>query len=138
MSKLMKTAYRIQTVILAFLICCTSSGTIASNEPQSESLDKEIEKFKKDNLGCLGLRTEKNIKFIYKNGQIKGKTKSELLKLAGAPNDSAVANGLLNYRYYFGRTCAKGIPVDSVDSCWSTFHIEISTRKVSDISYVCQ
>lgn len=123
--------------VLLFAICCSNENKIQTQEG-SDSLKIAVKNFKKDSLGCIGLRTKKSIEYIYQEGKLKGKTKSEVLSLIGTPNDSVSANGILNLRYYFKRICSNGIPVDSVEKCWSNLHVDVSSQRVSNIEFVCQ
>jgi hypothetical protein len=117
-------------------VCCSSKNASSSNEAASDSLFVAISNFKKDSLGCLGLRTKRTIEFIYSKGNIKGKSTGELLDLLGPQNDSVSANGLTSLKYYFNRGCLNGVPIDSVDRCWANFYV--STKKISNLGFVCE
>jgi hypothetical protein len=126
-------------IIFAFAIGCSNGrGQESPDSGSPDSLKMAISDFKTDSLGCLGLRSKVNIDFIFGKGEIKGKSEKELISLIGNPNDSVSANGFRNLRYYFGRACFNGTPIDSVESCWSNFRIELNSGKVSAVDFVCQ
>jgi hypothetical protein len=126
-------------IIFAFAIGCTSRrGQTLHDYGPSDSLKMAISNFKTDSLGCLGLRSKASIDFIFIDGEIKGKSEKELIGLIGNPNDSVSANGFRNLRYYFGRVCSNGVPIDSIESCWSNFRIELNSRQVLAVDFVCQ
>ena len=129
-------------LILTFsimLVCCSNyRGETASYKDGLDSLTIVISNFKIDSLGCLGLRSKNSIDFIYLNSKIEGKPERELLDLLGKPNDTISANGKLNLRYYFDSYCSNGFPIDSVEKCWSNFQIDIASRKVLGVDFVCQ
>jgi hypothetical protein len=125
-------------IVIFVIATCSSRNNGSAVETSNKNLKTALANFKADHLGCLGLRDKNSIELIYRESELKGKSRAELLEIIGSPNDTVVTNGSLNLKYYFNRVCAGGTPVDSVETCWSNFHIDQKTQKVLDVEFVCQ
>jgi hypothetical protein len=126
---------------IIFLIFCCSSKRDAQGSvsvKSDDSLAVALTNFTDDSLGCEGLRTKRGIEFLYDRAKLNGMERSELLRLIGHQNDSTVANGLLNLKFYYDRLCTNGVPIDSADRCWANIYIDLSTQKVSGIKFICE
>lgn len=127
------------SVVLFLQSCSTKNKDAATDRANPiDSLSLALSNFVDDSLGCKGLRTKQSIEYIYSRASLQGLNKVGLLKLIGHQNDSTIGNGFINLRYYYNRSCASGIPIDSVERCWANINIELSTQKVSGIQFVCE
>lgn len=101
-----------------FCSCQEKSNKVIDNE---NSKNQIINNWKKDSLGCLGLRSLDLAKKIIEDNNLLGCSKENFEDFFGAPNDLIINEEKIALIYYIEARCKNDKLVNGADKCWIQF-----------------
>ena len=130
-------------VIIIILLSCSHLQKKSNNIVKYKNytnINKILNEFKIDSLGCLGLRSKYKINLLIDSLNLRTKSKENIIEILGEPNQIITfKNNLLNQVeifYIFNTYCDEmGKPIMEYDHQWINFVISLDSNKVIDIRW---
>ena len=123
-------------ILLFFLLGCN----ILSFQERREKKRKEekiLEDWRKDSLGCLGLRNRETVAYMLYHTELKNKSKAFVLKKLGKPNFIEKDEDIETFIYYCNAAYDSNWNIiDSIGYC--SFEIDFLSNKVIDVIVFCR
>lgn len=108
------------------------------NLNQKDTIFEYTENWRKDSLGCIGLRNKQYSDSINYKIEFKDKSEKKLIKYLGN-YDKSLSNDKYKYAiYFFDTRCNNNTVIDSIDHCFLQYRIDLSTNKIIDYQNICQ
>lgn len=129
-------------ILLVFLLSCSgngnrseSSATMQPEQQMNKEIQRFIEQWKSDSLGCQKLRNKEKAEAIIDSLKLDSTNQVEFLEVFGKPNADKEREGDLILSYYFDALCADGMLVDSADYCIAEF--TFIGNRLKKRNYIC-
>jgi hypothetical protein len=130
-------------VYLVLFLSCSNSRTENQSKVRkdktvivNDTISRYIADWKKDSLGCLGLRDYNKLQYILKYFNLISKSKEEVVNILGQPDFIINDDTEMRFTYYFDTMCDKGEMIDSTDFCWARVTFDKGS-KVKQIDNAC-